>query len=141
MITQEEMQNNWKAIAGAVRNEFGQITGADLSRVEGSIEQLVGLIQSKTGKTKEQVKQFLDSCAKSTSSTVNRFSDAAAEYASYAGEAVRENYDRVAESAHAGYRQTMRTVSRRPLESMALAVGAGLLAGVIVGISMTGRRR
>ena len=141
MITQEEFLGNWKAIAGAVKREYGQITGDDLSRVEGSIERLIGLIQSKTGKTKEQVKHFLDSCMDSTSSTVNRLSDAAAEYAGYAGEAVRENYDRVAESAQAGYRQTMQTVSRRPLESMALAVGAGLLAGVIVGISMIGRRR
>ena len=141
MISKEEMLGSWKQIVGAVKEEFGQITGDELARVEGNVEQLVGLIQAKTGKTKEQASQFLNSCCKSTASTVNRISESATEYAEYAGDVVRENYERAADSAQAGYRQAVRTVSRRPLESLAVAVGAGLLAGVVVGLSMSNRRR
>ena len=141
MISKEEMLGSWKQIVGAVKDEYGQITGDELTRVEGNVEHLIGLIQSKTGKTREQVDQFLSNCCNKTASSVNRISETASEYADYAGDVVRENYERAAQSAQAGYRQAARTVSRRPLESLAVAVGAGLLAGVVVGLSMTNRRR
>ena len=48
MISQESLKGNWNQIVGAVRHEFGQITGDDLSRVRGSVEELMGMIQEKS---------------------------------------------------------------------------------------------
>jgi uncharacterized protein YjbJ (UPF0337 family) len=140
MISKERLQGNWNSVVGAVKEKFGQITGDDLTRVEGNAEQLVALIQRKTGQTREQVEQFIDSCSTSTESAINRISEKASEYAGIAGEAVRDNYDRISEEAQRGYDYTVKTVSRRPLESVAIALGVGLLAGLTVGISMSGRR-
>lgn len=141
MITQERLKGNWNQVAGAVKEKFGQISGDELKRVNGNLDQLVGLIQQKTGKSREQVAEFLNSCCSSAESSYNRISEKATEYAEAAGEAVRENYDRAVQSAQRGYEQTVQTVSRKPLESLAVAVGLGMLTGLVVGLSMSSRRR
>ena len=141
MISQERLTGSWNQIVGAVKEEYGQITGDDLKRVEGSVDKLVGLIQQKSGKTKQQVEEFLSTCASSAESTFNRISDKASDYAGIASDAVRENYDRAIESAQRGYEQTVRTVSKRPMESLALAAGMGVLSGLVVGLSLTNRGR
>ncbi len=140
MISQEILRGNWNQIVGAIKKEFGQITGDDLTRVRGNVDQLIGLIQEKTGRSREQVDAFLGSCCSSAGDTYNRFSETASQYANAAGESLQQNYDRVAESAQQGYKQAVRTVSKRPMESLAIAVGAGMLAGLVVGLTLTRRR-
>ncbi|MCC7336572.1 MAG: DUF883 family protein [Pirellulaceae bacterium] len=140
MISQETLRGNWNQIVGAIKKEFGQITGDDLTRVRGNMDQLIGLIQEKTGRSREQVDAFLSQCCSNAGDAVNRFSETASQYASAAGESLQQNYDRVAESAQQGYQQAVRTVSKRPMESLAIAVGAGMLAGLVVGLSLSRRR-
>tara|TARA_R110002095_G_scaffold196511_1_gene175410 strand:- start:383 stop:808 length:426 start_codon:yes stop_codon:yes gene_type:complete len=140
MVSKERLQGSWHSVVGAVKEKFGQITGDDLSKVEGDVDQLVGLLQRKAGQSREQVESFLNSCCRSSESTVNRISESAAEYADAASQAVRENYDRLAADAQRGYESTVKTMRRRPLESVAIALGAGVLAGLAVGISLSSRR-
>jgi len=139
MISKERLDGNWNRVAGAVREKFAQITGDDLERVQGNAEQLVGLIQQKTGVGKEKIESFLENCCRSTESAVNRVSETASEYAGMAGKAVRENYDQFAAEAQRGYEATLKTMHRRPLESVAIALGAGVLAGLAVGLSLSKR--
>jgi len=141
MIAQERVSGNWNRIVGAVKKNFGQITNDDLSRVEGSVDQLVGLIQTKTGRSREQIEQFLNQCCTSAEGTYHDISERVAEYSGAATDAVRENYDRLAEAAERGYDETVKTISRRPMESLLVAVGAGALLGVVLGMSMASRRR
>ncbi len=70
-----------------------------------------------------------------------RVSDMASEYARGASDAVRENYDYLASSAQRRYDDTVRNVARRPLESVAIALGAGLLVGLVMSMSLFSRRR
>lgn len=141
MIAQERVSGNWNRIVGAVKKNFGQITNDDLNRVEGNVDQLVGLIQTKTGRSREQIEQFLNQCCTTAEGTFYEVSDRVAEYSDAASEALRENYDRLADAAGKGYDQTLRTISRRPMESLAVAVGAGALFGLVLGMSMAARRR
>ena len=141
MITQEEVQGRWKAIVGMVKEKFGQITGDDLTQVEGDLDKLIGLIQRKTGHSRERVEAFLDDAFSTAQSSFQQARDAAAEYSQQAGEAFRENYDHLAVEARRGYETTMKSVSRRPLESIAIALGAGVLTGLIVGLSMSSSNR
>jgi ElaB/YqjD/DUF883 family membrane-anchored ribosome-binding protein len=101
---------------------------------------LIGLLQRKTGKTREQIEGFITDCCHSTGSAARRVSDRAGEYATMAGDTVRENYDRVAQEAQRGYEYTVDTMRRRPLESVAIALGAGLFAGILLAISVKSRR-
>ena len=140
MVSQERLKGNWNQVAGAIKREFGQITGDDLNRVRGNVDQLIGLIQEKTGRSREQIDAFLSDCCSSAGATLNRVSETASQYVNAAGESLQQNYDRVAESAQQGYQQAVRTVSKRPVESLAIAVGAGLLAGLVFGLSLSRRR-
>lgn len=140
MVSQERIKGSWNQIVGAVKKEFGQITGDDLTRVKWNVDQLIGLIQEKSGRSREQVDAFLSDCCATAGDTFNRVSDAASQYASAAGETLHESYDQAMESAQQGYRQAVRTVSKRPLESLAVAVGAGVLVGLVCGLSLSRRR-
>jgi len=152
MITKEHAQGNWKTIVGAVKEKFSQITGDELTGLEGNLDKLIGLVQRKSGQSREWVEAFLTDASSASKDVAQRVSDTATQYASQAAEVVRENYEYLSDSAHRGYEQvsdaasrgydnTVKTVSNRPLESVAIALGCGVLAGLVVGLSLASRRR
>ena len=152
MITKEQAQGNWKTIVGAVKEKFGQITGDELTGLEGNLDKLIGLIQRKSGQSREWVEAFLSDSAGATKSVVQQVGDKTAQYAHQAAEVVRDNYDQLSDAAHRGYEQlsdvasqgydtTVKRVSNRPLESVAIALGCGVLTGLVVGLSLASKRR
>jgi ElaB/YqjD/DUF883 family membrane-anchored ribosome-binding protein len=58
-----------------------------------------------------------------------------------AGEVIRDQYDRASTEAKKGLDYTAKSVGRRPLESLAVAVGSGIIAGVLLGMSISNRKR
>jgi uncharacterized protein YjbJ (UPF0337 family) len=152
MITKEHAQGNWKTIIGAVKEKFSQITGDELTGIEGNLDKLIGLVQRKSGQSREWVEAFLTDASGATKDVAQRVSDTATQYASQAAEVVRDNYENLSNAAHRGYEQvseaasrgydsTVKTVSNRPLESVAIALGCGVLTGLVVGLSMASKRR
>lgn len=140
MVSQEALRGNWNSIVGMVKEKFGQITGDELSKVEGNMEQFVGLIQRKTGQTKQQVEGFLSECCDNAGSYLSSATEAAGKAASQASRFVAEGYDKVAQGAERSYDYTRSTVERRPFQSVALVAGVSLLAGVLLGLSLGNRR-
>lgn len=151
MTTQEMVRGNWNSIVGAIKERFGDITNDDLSKVQGNIEQLVGLIQRKAGQSRQQVEQFLEQCCSETSGLVSQAASKAgqaatqaskmvADAAAGAGQYATEGYKYVAGQAEQGYGYARNVVERRPIESIALVAGASLIAGVLVGLSLGSRR-
>jgi len=140
MTTKEEVQGTWNQLAGAVKSKYAQITGDDLASVNGNVQQLAGVIQRKTGKAKEEVDDFLRSVSNSTASTVGKISEAASDIASKTTDTLRDGYDYAREVSRDGVKAATETVQKRPGESMLLAMGIGVVAGLIIGISMCGRR-
>jgi ElaB/YqjD/DUF883 family membrane-anchored ribosome-binding protein len=57
-----------------------------------------------------------------------------------AGEVIRDQYDRISTEAKKRLECTAKSVGRRPFESLAMAVGTGVIAGVLLGISMSKRK-
>jgi len=140
MTTKEEVQGTWNQLAGAVKSKYAQITGDDLASVNGNVQQLAGVIQRKTGKAKEEVDDFLRSVSNSTASTVGKISEAASDIASKTTDTLRDGYDYAREVSRDGVKAATETVQKRPGESMLLAMGIGVVAGLIIGTSMCGRR-
>ncbi len=136
MATQQQLSGHWNEIAGKVKEKYGQITDNDLSRVEGNIDQLVGLVQQKTGQPREQIEAFLDECGEACDSMMGR----ASEYASSAGETIKDGYQSVAQQTKRGYDASVKTLSSHPLESVGMAFGVGLVAGLLVGLSVGAQR-
>lgn len=152
MMTKEQAQGNWKSIVGAVKEKFGQITGDELTSVEGNLDKLIGLVQRKSGQSREWVEAFLSDASGTTKNLVQQVSDKTTQYAQQAAETVRENYDHLTDAAQRGYEQlsdaasrgydsTVKAVTNRPLESVAIALGCGVLTGLIVGLSLASKRR
>jgi uncharacterized protein YjbJ (UPF0337 family) len=140
MVTKEEIQGSWNQIAGAVKNKYSQITGDDLAGVQGNIQQLAGVIQRKTGKAREEIDEFLKTVSSTTASTVGSISEAANTMASKASETIREGYDYARDASRDGYKAATETVQHHPAESLLVAMGVGVVAGLIIGASLFGRR-
>jgi uncharacterized protein YjbJ (UPF0337 family) len=139
MITRQELEGQWNQVKGRVKERWGELTENDLQQVKGDADQLVGVIQQRTGETRRQIEDFLDSVMSEGASTVSRAAETAREYADQAGAAVRDGYEHVAESVRAGYDEAQTMVRRNPVESVAVAFGAGIITGVIVGLVLRSR--
>ena len=120
--------------------DLSSIWRDDLAGINGNIQQLAGVIQKKTGKAREEIDDFLRSVSHTTSTTVERISEAASDMATKASETLRDGYDYAREASRDGIKNASETVQHRPGESMLLAMGIGLVAGLIIGSSMFGRR-
>ncbi len=151
MVTRQQLEGKWNEVSGRLKEKWGVLTDDDLSRAEGSVEHLVGVIQQKTGRGREEVEQFLDSVVSGTKQSIDRLAsnakeyasaakDYANEYAAQASDAVRRGYEQAEESVTAGYQEAQRMVRRNPVESVAISFGAGLLSGVLVALMLRDRR-
>jgi uncharacterized protein YjbJ (UPF0337 family) len=151
-LNQQTIEGNWNEIKGKLHERWGQLTNDDLQKARGNVDQLVGLIQRKTGEARERVEQYLSELTSNGGSGVSKVADAVRGYASTAAESARgyastaaetaeEARARAAEMLRGGYVQTERMIQQRPLESLAVGFGAGLITGVIIGLVMrTGSR-
>jgi len=136
MATKQESMGQWKALTGAVKQKYGQITENELTQLNGSVDQLIGLVQRKSGQTREQIEAFIHECGESCESMVDKVSD----YASGATESLQAGYNAVAEQTKRGYDVSAKAVSSHPFESVGTAFGVGLVAGLLIGLSMGAQR-
>ena len=140
MTTKEEIQGSWNQLAGAVKSKYSQITGDDLVGLQGNVQQLAGLIQRKTGKAREEIEEFLKTASSTTASTVGRISEVANDMASKASETIHDSYDYARDASRDGLKVVTETVQQRPAESLLLAMGIGVVAGLIIGFSLSGKQ-
>ena len=145
MLTREEIQGKWDQLKGQIREKWGQITDDELQQANGDTERLYGLLQSKTGETRRAVESFVSTAVRDGQSMFEQAKDAAAGYvgqasetlrdsASQAAEMMSERYQQIGEQVESGVREAKVLVRNRPVESVAVAFGIGILAGVISGI-------
>jgi uncharacterized protein YjbJ (UPF0337 family) len=150
-VNQQTLEGNWNEITGKLHERWGQLTQDDLQRARGNVDQLVGLIQRKTGEARERVEQYLSEITSNGGAGASRVAEAVRGYASTAAESARgyassavESADearaRAAEMLRGGYVQTERMIQQRPMESLAVGFGAGLITGVIIGLVMRSGR-
>jgi uncharacterized protein YjbJ (UPF0337 family) len=153
-MNQQTLEGNWNEIKGKLHERWGQLTNDDLQKARGNVDQLVGVIQRKTGEARERVEQYLNDLtsgggagvskvaetvrgyAASAAESARGYADSARGYASSATETAEEARARAADMLRGGYVQTERMIQQRPIESLAVGFGAGLIAGVIIGLVM-----
>ena len=139
MITRQELEGHWNEVKGQVKERWGQLTDDELVQARGSADQLVGVIEQKTGESRRAIEDFLENAIQEGTGAVQQMTEKAREYAGQASDTLREQYGQATDKARAGYEQAQHMVQRKPIESIAMAFGAGIFAGVIVGLTM--RRR
>jgi ElaB/YqjD/DUF883 family membrane-anchored ribosome-binding protein len=124
----QTIQGEWSHLCSLARQRWNQLTEDDLRGLEENIEQLVGRIQQKTGEGRDAIEAFFSEMASRGSSAVAQATDAAGQYAHQVGDQVRERY----ESAEG-------LVRRHPTETVVVAFGIGLVAGLITGLAIRAR--
>jgi ElaB/YqjD/DUF883 family membrane-anchored ribosome-binding protein len=124
----QTIQGEWSHLCSLARQRWNQLTEDDLRGLEGNIEQLVGRIQQKTGEGRDAIEAFFSEMTSRGSSAVAQAAEAAGQYAHQVGDQVRERYD----SAEG-------LVRRHPTETVVVAFGIGLVAGLIAGLTIRAR--
>jgi len=99
----------------------------------------VGLIQRKTGEARGSIEHYLEELTANGSSSVAQAVETARDYAQQAAGKIQESSKQAAESMQHGYEEAERMVKQRPVESVAVCFGAGVLAGVVLGLMLRGR--
>jgi uncharacterized protein YjbJ (UPF0337 family) len=130
MVNQQTLQGNWNEIKGRLCQRWGQLTEDDLREFNGSVDQLIGTIQRKTGESREQIEAQLESLMERASRGAERARESLQQY----GHQATQMYSQMAGNIRAGYSDVETMVRRNPAESVAVAFGAGLVAGVIIGL-------
>jgi len=139
MITRQELEGHWNTVKGQIQEKWGQLTDDDLMKVKGDANQLVGVIQSKTGETRRAIEAFLDEAVANGASVVQQAVGTARDLADQAAQAARKGYQHVSANVGAGLGEAQDMVRRNPMESVAVAFGAGLIAGVVTALVLKSR--
>jgi uncharacterized protein YjbJ (UPF0337 family) len=135
-LNQQTLEGNWNEIKGKIHEKWGQLTQDDLQKAKGNVDQLVGVIQRKTGEARDRVEQFLNDLTAGSAGTVGKVTEAVRNYASQAVESADDVAHRASDYVRGGYVQTERMIQQRPMESLFAGFGAGLVAGVVIGLMM-----
>jgi len=63
-MNEDVFKGKWKELKGSVKEKWGNLTDDDITKVEGKIEKLVGILQAKYGYSKEKAQdeynKFMD---------------------------------------------------------------------------------
>ncbi len=144
MVNQQVLEGRWNEIRGQLKSRWGELNDDELQRAHGDVDQLVGLIQRQTGESREQVEQYLEEITSSggtmghATEQARHYGQQATEQARYysaqAAEALRMRSEQMSERMRQGYSGAEAMVQQRPAESLAVAFGAGVIAGVVLGL-------
>lgn len=143
MITREELKGHWNEIRGRIKDRWQQLTDDDLRQAEGSTEQLIGAIQRTTGEGVEQISSFLNTMAlnggEQAGNVTHQVAETVEHYAQEATRFVEEGYQNASQHLRDGVHQAEDLVRKRPVESVAVAFGVGVVAGVLVALVLRSR--
>jgi uncharacterized protein YjbJ (UPF0337 family) len=139
MVNAQVLQGQWNQIRGELKKKWGQLTEDDLRFTNGNIDQLVGRIQNKTGEAREAIEKFLSEATSEGASMVSQAAEQAGQYARFAGDQVREGYNRISDQFGRGYDVSQEMIRENPGRSIATAFGVGVLLGVVVGMALRSR--
>jgi len=127
-INVQTIQGEWNYLCGLAKQRWSQLTEDDFGALAGNFEQLVGRIQQKTGEGREAIEKFFSEMTARGSSAVAHAAESAGQYAHQVSDQIRERHD----SAEG-------LVRRHPTETVVAAFGIGLVAGLIVGLTIRAR--
>ncbi|HUE14765.1 MAG TPA: hypothetical protein VMR25_11415 [Planctomycetaceae bacterium] len=139
MVDHDALLRSWKEISEKLRQHWAELANEEFHSFDGDMNQLVELIQRKTGEARSIVEQYLDQLKVSTASAVERATDDVREYAHESQEQIEEGTRLAVEALREGRKMAAEYARRRPGATMAVCVGVGIVAGLMLGLSA--RRR
>ena len=125
-----ELRDQFQALLPEIQRQWPEVAGHALEATRGSLEPLVQVITEQTGRTSEVVREQLLELVQVTSHQAHQFVDAL--------QPLEEQLERLLDDLNATLRPRIeRPVRARPLLSIGVAAGVGLLFGLVLA---SGRR-
>ena len=59
-MNQHVLQGKWRQLRGGFKKQWGRLTDDDLRRIQGSLDQILGVVQQRYGYTRSQAEQEID---------------------------------------------------------------------------------
>ena len=56
MLSETQLQENWKEIKNGIRNLWGDLTDSELEKIKYSLDEVTGLVEEKHRETKTEIK-------------------------------------------------------------------------------------
>jgi len=156
------VREHWDQLQDKIIKHWGLMTEEDVASCEGNVKLLVGKIHDRTGKdiaqieadlekiiatevtTYDQLKgtaqEYADQAAATAQQYKQQAAHAAGQYTDQARAAMEQGYDEAAARFRQGYNEAEQAIRKNPLESILTSFGTGLIAGVVVGLVLHGRR-
>jgi uncharacterized protein YjbJ (UPF0337 family) len=136
-----QVEGNWRQLKGSAKAQWGKVTDADLTQIEGRREQLEGKIQERYGYTKERVRKELDDWYRAIANDLRESGeDLAAQIdiirsdlqrlTSTVSRLANKQIERAQDKAVEAAQQADQAIRRNPLTAIAIALGLGFLFGV-----------
>ena len=152
MLNQQEIVGRWNEIKGVLKKKWSALTDDDVMSFNGNVDQLIGKIQHKTGESREAIEHFIDQAVEHGQGMLggmrDRASDAVHDGAKYVSDSVQGGAKYVADKARYGgdrVRQGVASAGQMvqdiPGQSIAAAIGLGLIVGVGMTMLMHERRQ
>ncbi len=137
MVNQEILVGKWNEVSGKIKEKWGDLADDDLTSFSGNVEQLVGKIQRKTGESRAAIEQFLGELSGDAAGAVGNLRDRAQQRMEAAAGTVRQGI----QSVRHGISGAEQVIQQRPAQSMAVAFGLGVVAGVGLALLFRDRPR
>ena len=134
MITEQQIHGGWTELKGKVKETWGDINDDKLKAVEGNVDQLIGLIERETGEARANIEKQLQDLDERFRPYVTQAVNNVKRYAEETANQASEQVDRLKHQVAAGHAEAQHYVRSRPMESVAVAFGAGIVAGVVLGL-------
>jgi uncharacterized protein YjbJ (UPF0337 family) len=128
MTNQQILEGDWNVIKGKLLKKWGQLTDGDLPQFSGDVDQLIGVLQIKTGEGRAAIETYLQEMSANAAAAIGAATETARDYAQHAAHRVR-----------AGYDEAECFVRDRPVKSLLVCFGVGLIAGVAIALSLRSR--
>lgn len=155
MPNEQVIQGHWSELRGRMKQRWGSLTDDDLAVAEGNIDTLVGMIQKRTGQSREVIEGALDKMAaeyeshaakarrkaSSAADQTREYADGVAQQAKRQVDDLHRNYDEMSDKARYQWQQAENCVRKNPIESVCVSFGAGLVAGLLVGLCCRPHRK
>lgn len=125
-----QLRDQFQALLPAIQRQWPEVAEQALEATRGGLEPLVQVITEQTGRTSEVVREQLLELAQATSQQAHQLVDAL--------QPLEEQLERLLDDLNTTLRPRLeRPVRARPLLSIGVAAGVGLLVGLVLA---SGRR-
>lgn len=134
MTTPNQIEGGWTDLKGKVKQAWQELNDDELREFQGTLRHFVSWIQQKTGQTQADIERRLSDLDQQLRPWLSQMADTARDYLDQAKKAPSETADRLREELHVRHAQAEQAVREKPMTSVAVAFGAGLVAGVVAAL-------